>query len=68
MPYRHYKGGRYEVIARATHSESKEELVVYRSLEDGQVWARPAGMFCGLVRVDGRTQQRFAYELPEETE
>ena len=45
--YRHYKGNEYEVIAIARHSENNEELVVYKSLKDGSVWARPKAIFCG---------------------
>ena len=45
--YRHFKGGEYELIAVARHSENNEELVIYRSLKDGQVWARPKTMFTG---------------------
>ena len=50
--YRHYKGGEYEVIALARHSENNEELVVYKSLKDGAVWARPKAIFCGKA-ADG---------------
>ena len=45
--YRHFKGNEYEVIAVARHSETMEELVVYKSLKDGEVWARPKAMFLG---------------------
>ncbi len=43
--YRHFKGGEYELMAVARHSENNEELVIYKSLKDGQVWARPKTMF-----------------------
>lgn len=45
--YRHFKGGEYEVMAVARHSENNEELVIYKSLSDSQVWARPKSMFIG---------------------
>ena len=45
--YRHFKGGEYELIDVACHSETNEELVIYRSLSSGQVWARPKTMFTG---------------------
>ena len=45
--YLHFKGNEYEVIAVARHSETMEELVVYKSLKDGEVWARPKAMFVG---------------------
>ncbi len=54
--YRHYKGNEYEVIAVARHSENNEELVVYKSLKDGAVWARPKAIFCGKSS-DGTTQR-----------
>lgn len=45
--YRHFKGGEYELMAVARHSETMEELVIYKSLENGEVWARPKSMFIG---------------------
>jgi len=59
--YRHYKGGEYEVLAVARHSETREPLVVYRPLyDDSGWWVRPHGMFVGSVVVDGVEQPRFA--------
>lgn len=59
--YRHYKGGDYEVIAVATHTETNEQLVVYRSLYNVDVsyWVRPLTMFVETVEVDGETKSRF---------
>jgi hypothetical protein len=58
--YRHYKGGEYEVIGVARHSESLEPLVVYRPLyNDSGLWVRPHAMFMGQVEVDGKLQPRF---------
>lgn len=58
--YRHYKGNAYEVIGVARHSETQEELVVYRALygEYG-LWVRPLAMFQETVIVDGTTMSRF---------
>jgi hypothetical protein len=59
--YRHYKGGEYEVIGAARHSETLEPLVVYRPLyKDSGCWVRPHAMFFGEVEVDGVRQPRFA--------
>lgn len=57
--YRHYKGGTYEVLGVSRHSETLEELVVYRAQKDGSLWVRPLGMFLETVEVDGRTVPRF---------
>ena len=58
--YRHYKGGEYEVIGVARHSETHEPLVVYRPLrEDGGWWVRPHAMFFEEVVIDGVRQPRF---------
>ena len=58
--YRHYKGGEYEVIGVARHSESHEPMVVYRPLYNASGWwVRPHAMFFGPVVVDGRSVARF---------
>ena len=60
--YRHYKGNRYEVIDIVHHSETEEELVLYRALYgEGGLWVRPLAMFAESVNVDGLTVPRFAY-------
>ncbi|MES2087623.1 MAG: DUF1653 domain-containing protein [Patescibacteria group bacterium] len=60
--YEHYKGKRYEVIGVATHSESLEELVVYRALYgEGELWVRPVGMFLEKVEHNGKEVPRFTY-------
>ncbi|MAY40285.1 MULTISPECIES: DUF1653 domain-containing protein [Spongiibacter] len=59
--YRHYKGGEYRVYGVARHSETEEQLVVYRPLYgDGDLWVRPLSMFTEAVEIAGNTQPRFA--------
>lgn len=59
--YRHYKGGEYEVVGVARHSESLEPLVVYRPLYDATgLWVRPYTLFFETIELDGRLQPRFA--------
>ena len=59
--YRHYKGGEYEVLGVARHSETLEPLVVYRPLAAASgLWVRPHAMFFEQIEVDGRLQPRFA--------
>lgn len=60
--YRHFKGKEYEVLCVATHSETREPMVVYRALygEYG-VWVRPASMWNELVERDGKVYRRFTY-------
>ncbi len=61
--YRHYKGGEYEVIGAARHSETREPLVVYRPLYNTSGWwVRPHAMFFEAVLIDGVAQPRFAPE------
>jgi len=65
--YRHFKGGLYEVLGLARHSETLEELVVYRALYgEGGLWVRPLAMFRSSVTLDGREVPRFT-RLPDET-
>lgn len=60
--YRHFKGNEYEVIALAKHSETLEEMVVYRALYgEGGVWVRPASMWNETVERDGQVFRRFTY-------
>lgn len=60
--YEHYKGNKYEAIGVAKHSETLEELVVYRALYgDKDLWVRPLIMFLGSVEVGGKTIPRFKY-------
>lgn len=64
--YRHYKGGEYEVLGIAKHSETEEDFVVYRQLYGSRgLWIRPKEMFGEMVVVEGRTVPRF--ELLEES-
>ena len=58
--YRHYKGGEYEVIGIARHSETREPMVVYRPLYDASGWwVRPHAMFFETVTIDGTAKPRF---------
>jgi hypothetical protein len=58
--YRHFKGGEYEILSVARHSETEEILVVYRSRADpGQTWVRPVDMFSGLVECPDGRRPRF---------
>lgn len=58
--YRHYKGNEYTVIGVARHSETDEELVVYRpEYGERQLWVRPKSMFSESVLVDGQSVARF---------
>ncbi len=58
--YRHYKGNDYEVIGIAKHSETLEELVVYKALYGkNELWVRPLKMFEENVIVNGREKRRF---------
>ena len=65
--YQHYKGKFYEVLGVARHSETSEELVVYRALYDSKefgnyaLWVRPKPMFLENVNIDGKEIPRFRY-------
>lgn len=58
--YRHFKGGEYEVLCLAKHSETQEEMVVYRALYgEGETWVRPLSMWNDTVTREGKTYRRF---------
>jgi len=60
--YQHYKGKQYTVIGVALHSETQEELVVYRQeYGDLGLWVRPKQMFLETVIVQGQAVPRFRY-------
>lgn len=61
--YEHYKGGQYDVLGLARHTETNELFVVYRPLyeHDSQpdMWIRSYEMFIETVMVDGKETPRF---------
>jgi hypothetical protein len=58
--YRHFKGGEYELLSVARHSETEELLAVYRSVEDrDMIWVRPLQMFTELVEHADAKLPRF---------
>jgi len=63
--YKHYKGNNYEVVGIARHSETLEELVIYKALYDSPefgsntLWARPKKMFLENVIQNGEELERF---------
>ncbi len=60
--YRHYKGGLYEVLGPATHSETLEDMVVYKALYGRRgTWVRPLAMWDNPIEVGDTTVRRFEY-------
>jgi len=64
--YQHYKTGKlYEVIGLARHSETHEEMVIYKALyscdtfDNNQIWVRPKAMFIEQLIDEGRSVPRF---------
>lgn len=63
--YRHYKGGSYEVLGTATHSETLEAMVVYRALYGArELWVRPAAMWSQQVDTPQGKVPRFSFISP----
>ena len=60
--YRHFKGMEYEVVGIAHHSETMEDMVVYRALYgEGGLWVRPAAMWTEIVERNDYSGPRFQY-------
>jgi len=60
--YRHYKGNEYEVIGFSKHSETLEDMVIYKALYgDNGTWVRPLSMWENPIYIDGKTVKRFEY-------
>jgi len=64
--YKHFKGGEYQVIGTAKHSESLAIMVIYKplyTLDEGEsdTWVRPIEMFFDSKQIDGKTVARFTF-------
>ena len=62
--YKHYKGNLYQVLGTARHSETLEELVVYKALyqsEGKNLWVRPLQMFTETIEINGQQIPRFQF-------
>ena len=65
--YQHYKGNFYEVIGVGRHSETLEEVVIYRALYNSKefghnaLWVRPKLIFLENIKIDGKEVPRFKY-------
>ncbi|MGJ8685971.1 MAG: DUF1653 domain-containing protein [Spongiibacteraceae bacterium] len=63
--YRHYKGGEYQVLGVAFHSETEEQMVVYRPLYGAaDLWVRPLTMFTETINIEGNMVSRFSLVEP----
>ena len=59
--YKHFKGNIYEVIGIGKHSETLEELVIYKSTKDNSIWVRPLSMWNEIVIKNNQEYKRFTY-------
>ena len=68
--YRHFKGNMYEVLAIAMHTETMEEMVVYKEVDGEKTYARPLDMFISKVDKEKYpdVSQTFRFELQDEKE
>ena len=58
MRFRHYKGGRYDLVCEAKMESDHTPIIVYRAA-DGSIWCRPKSVFFEKINVDGKLMQRF---------
>ena len=58
--YQHYKGDVYKVIGRAKHTETQEQMIIYKDASSN-IWVRPKEMFESYIEVDGQQVERFKY-------
>jgi hypothetical protein len=65
MKVRHFKGFISEIIAVAMHTETEEELVIYKHIDEEQVYARPLSMFNSLVDKEKypNVTQKYRFEI-----
>ncbi len=68
--YRHFKGKVIEVLYIGKHSETLEDLVIYKHIDDDNIWVRPKEMFSShndiSRREDNVTHQKYRFELIKE--
>lgn len=57
--YKHFKGSTYEVLGVGIHTETKEQMVVYKEENTQQLWIRPLHNFLEEVEKDGKKVKRF---------
>ncbi len=57
--FRHFKGDEYTIFCTAHHSETNEDLVIYKRVDDDTYWARPKGMIFEKIEDDGKIVPRF---------
>lgn len=63
--YKHFKGSIMEVIALAKHSETLEDMVVYKHIDDDQIWVRPLNMFTSKVDKEKYPDVEQVYRFEE---
>ena len=66
--YRHFKGNFYLVVGIATHYETREQLVVYRTLYgEHKLFVRPYDMFAEEIdrQKYPEATQKYRFELVE---
>lgn len=68
--YRHFKGNYYKIVTCAVHTESGERLVIYESMSDGKIWARPYDDFMSGVDREKypNADQGYRFKLVEDGE
>ena len=60
--YRHFKGNQYQLVDFAKHSETTENMVLYRALYgEGELWVRPLSMWDEEIERDGKKFKRFEF-------
>lgn len=66
--WQHYKGGIYEIITCATHTESAEILVIYQSISFGTIYARPLSIWFDVVSPENSKRKVGRFTLIEKDE
>ena len=68
--YRHFKGHKYKVLCIGKDSETLNKVVIYKNIDNNEIWVRPLDMFSSLVDKNKYpdVKQKYRFEIVEDVQ